>query len=199
MKVLTTKLLFITLLCSFLGNAQIHYEIHTAFGFSNLKITNWEKQYVIGNTYDYAPAYTIGAMMIKPLHNNMFRLQWGLELESLATKVGITSQFQPDEIDLYSGVERNYFLTIPLQFSYSFEKWLYLNVGVKNKFFLKNKKDNANTYTLGFNAGVDYILNEHYRIGAGYDRDITPFTKENGKEIYWYFQQFSIKLSYVFD
>lgn len=180
-------------------SAQTHYEVYGKFGYSNLIETNWEEKTIIANSYSYAPSASLGIFTVRPLNDNMFKIKAGIELESLATKVGVKKEFYEPDID-FEFTKRYYSIGVPISFSYAFEKWLDLTLGINNKLILiKPDKSEINLYTFGFHGGFDIALSKKHAIGLYYNGDITPFWKLNKEDIYYYSNQFSLRFSYIFN
>lgn len=197
LKQLSTLLL---ILVPIVFSAQIHYELYGKFGFSNLNETNWESNDVIANTYSYAPSFSLGIFAVKPFKDDMFKVKVGVELETIATKVGVKEEFYEPSIDYKLGTARYYSIGVPISFSYAFEKWLDFSIGLNNKLILaKPDKSEINSYTFGFHGGFDIAVSDFFLIGLNYNSDITPFWKLNKKEIYYYSNQFSLRFSYIFN
>ncbi len=198
----TAALLIFLLGYSIITNSQNNsYEFYAKIGMSNHHEQNNESSFIIGNSYDYAPSYSLGGLFVKSFIEDKYKIKTGLEFTSIGTKCGVKDIPETSNLPPIYYTEDTYYLNVgvvPLRFSYAFEKWMYINVGLDNKFLLSKKTAyNESTYTLGYAAGFDFLIKEHYLIGLNYNRDITPQRSIKDSDINYFTDQASLKLTYI--
>lgn len=184
MKTLFFKKIFFTvfLFVPVIASAQLNYNFHVSYGFSNLRETNKETAVQVGNYYTKLPSYSFGCGLYVPIKESKFQLLSGIDFLSLASKNHMPDDFNtPGYTGPKSWEERFYSVSVPLCLSYKFERWISLNVGFTNTIHI-NEPENMtdkkiNHYTIGFTGGVDFIIKKRYTIGVNYYRDIIPTAK----------------------
>ena len=183
---------------SLFSYSQNSYEFYTRIGASNFNEVNYSEYDIVGNSFDYAFSYNIGGLYVKSFSDETYKVKTGIVYSSIATKMGVKKEFQIDGFNTSTSVLKYEALIIPMEFSYAFETWMLINVGVDNKFIVKQPKFiDGNKYALSFNGGVDFKIYNNYLVGINYNHDITPMWKQKGLDISYYSNQFSVKIAYL--
>jgi len=196
----TLVLLIFLLGYTIITNSQNNsFEFYAKIGMSNHHEQNNETNFIVANGYEYAPSYGIGGLVVKAFKDDTFKIKTGLEFTSIATKgVPKDDMSFPDGYTFEEYTYRINLGVVPLRFSYAFEKWWYINLGLDNKFLLSKKTAyNVSTYTLGGAAGFDFLIKKNYLVGLNYNRDLTPQRGLKDSDVDYFTDQISLKLSYI--
>lgn len=205
-----------SILLSIQSNSQIKKEVYTNLGVSHLAIVSLDpiiQDFMFPFDYNYAPSFTLGGSLIKPILNDKFIVKAGLELNTNAivirnkhggTLEGFLKKYEGKKVRFYN-------ISVPIQMGYTFEKYLHFNLGLTNNFHLLNNDkitigdhtfktiDKMRVYSLGYLAGFDFTIKKKYNIGLNYQRDITPSLKDPISDIYHYFDQINVRIGYQFN
>lgn len=183
--------------------AQIRYGVHLTGGFSNIIEKNYSKPYVsIANYYTALPAYGVGVDIIIPISDTNFHINTGFDFGSFAAKNNIPEHWKPSISNPDGWTERFYYVSLPVEIGFRFEKWVHVHAGIANKFQLNKPKETGqdmNRYTPDITGGVDFLVKNRFVIGASYSRNLTSVMKSNHSDKISYFvQQAVLKIGYVF-
>ena len=215
------KKISLTIFCSLVFTlslfAQIRYCVYTKGGFSNFIEKNYEKNFQIANDYTALPSFNLGADVYLPFFKadlTDFQFITGLDFGSFAAKNNIPDSFfekenpiNPPFMGPRSWDERFYSLSVPVKVNFKFEKWVHIYGGLVYTFYLNKPEDifDKKVYknTLNFTGGIDFLIMNHFTLGASYYRNLTPSMKffipdQESKSTYWYVQQVCLKVGYVF-
>jgi len=181
--------------------AQIKYDIEVDVGITDFRRTKYES-FEIPFIYELGLNYKLGLGIYFPIEKKKIGIRTGLNIKTSNVKNKIENldiNMTPE-----SWIESYYSIDIPIQVSYSFEKWVLFNLGVSNRFNIKHSKEfkygmqkEKRAYTIAFVGGVDFILKKKYILGINYYRDLSTFIKLKEFDIYYGYQQVSLKLGYI--
>jgi len=203
--IVLTGLLFIPAIAF----TQLNYDFHVSYGFSILKEINKEASVQVGNYYTKLPSYSFGCGLYLPIKETKFQILSGINFLSLAAKNHMPDNFNnPGNTGPMSWEERFYSLNVPINLSYKFERWVFLNGGFSNTIHL-NKPENMsdkkiNHYIIGFSGGVNFLIKKRLTLGVNYYRDIIPTakllqlpSKTDTYKISYSFEEVTLKIGYI--
>jgi hypothetical protein len=210
MRISSLKIISIGLLFNpVIAFAQLRYDIHLDYGYSNFNERNKETSVQVGNYYTKLPSYSIGCGLYVPFKETKFQLLSGIDFLSLASKNHMPDDFNdPNYTGPKSWEERFYSLSIPLKLGYCFEKWININFGISNTFHVSKPDEMWDkriiNYTIGFSGGIDFLFKKKFILGCNYYRDIIPTakllqlpSKTDTYNISYSFELISIKIGYI--
>ena len=183
--------------------SQIGYTTHIDFGISRLDKIDWEDSYEIVN-YTWKPSVGIGGNIYyrKNFFNHNFKFISGLDIKFYQTKVSWKRDFLQNEIKNFN--INHYAFDVPLQISYDFEKWLYINAGVSGRLiFYGSEKDkylfkNYQKYNLAFIGGFDVYIKRNIFLRLNYYHDLYSVAHDINFNIDYFFQQINFGIGYQF-
>ena len=194
-------------------SAQIRYGVHLKGGVSNFI----EKNYTVGNVanyYTFLPSYNLGGDIIFPFSKadssnfrfiSDFQFISGLDFGIYGAQNNVPKRWYtlPEWKGPTKWNERLYSLSVPLKLNFKFEKWVHIYGGVVNTFNVAKNKELSykivSLYTLNFTGGIDFLIYDRFVIGASYYRNLTHTWKYIPEDkIFYYVEQFSVKIGYVF-
>jgi len=189
-------------------SAQMRYGVYVKGGASNFIERDYEGGKNMANYYTFLPSYNLGADVIFPFFKadlSNFQFITGLDFGMYEAQSNVPERWysQPEWVGPIKWDMRLYSLSVPLKLNFRFEEWVHVYGGVVNTFNVASNKEMGyriiRPYTLNFTGGVDFLIYDRFVIGASYYRNLTHAWKYfSGVDIFFYVQQFSVKIGYVF-
>lgn len=179
MKHLSLILLLGSLLCIKSKAQEFQYGVIVGADLTNIRITDWPSEFEDGIQFKYTPSFHINGFVGYKISESI-----GFTLEPGYIAKG--SLAQGDETTKDDDLKwKLSYIQAPLLFNYYFNDKIYASAGPEFAYLLKAKvkgeygtgdiTESVKRTEISGILGINYILNDHFDIGARYSRAFTKF------------------------
>lgn len=170
--------------------AQNSISLKSGVGINNLYMISYNNQL---KDIRHIPKMTMNlGINYKYIINNTKNLNVGFDVsyQPVKDKLFIDSLlFIEENLSYYEYYEQgyttlsthNFYIQIPMYISFREDKNIGVDLGVRNNFLIKKKYNNLSFYNLSIILGLNYKINNKYKLSFNFYTDIIPYINNDRK------------------